>query len=532
MESKPIRPQYMADVTAKLVEFMEAERFRPWELNMFPDTGMAFNPFNREVGKPGREFRGANSLNLAVSRFNRNNVQDDSRWMTFGQVKAAGLSIRKGSRAETVMYWQFLESNGSGSGQSTEPVAKPVFAHVFNAGDIIGIPPIKQRLVFDAHERAERLIQATGAHIKFTSEYDSYYIPSDDRITVVDKGLMKHLDSYYRMVFEEIAHWTGHKTRLNRGIEELDRCSNEYLYEQLCAEIASAKICSSLGLRGSDKQLKAHFDGCLSLMKEDDTAIFRAARDAEVIYNTVLDFDPELRAKIESYLFDNAITAFDPHAEKSKAFDLQKIIKVELPSFVPDKPSASPIEGTNLDGPKWVGDEGKAVGILPDGSKVAVRFGNEITLLDEVIERLENHESGDDLPILLADFGCDYDESCDAIFGGDHERALQMLEIATATPGAISAVNEQAKEHDIEIDFGGLQLSGDAKTYVVLNEAQPQKIEDEIGLDGLVIDGALVSGNGILLNAPEIEQSDDEINLNGIEIDDDYLKLEFNSPAP
>ena len=96
------------------------------------------------------------------------------------------------------------------------------------------------------------------------------------------------------------------------------------------------------------------------------------------------------------------------------------------------------------DGIKWMGDEDKAVAVLPDGSKVAVRYGNEVTTLDEVVERLRAQHKGDDLPILLEAFGCDYDAACDAVFSDDHDRALAMLNAATAAPTAVADVRDDA----------------------------------------------------------------------------------------
>lgn len=75
---------------------------------------------------------------------------------------------------------------------------RPIFALVFNGADIVGMPPMKERRVFDANERAERLIQATGAVIEhrelarvgkgFTVN-SAYYDSAVDPITVPPRGL-------------------------------------------------------------------------------------------------------------------------------------------------------------------------------------------------------------------------------------------------------------------------------------------------------------------------------------------------------
>ena len=78
--------------------------------------------------------------------------------------------------------------------------------------------------------------------------------------------------------------------------------------------------------------------------------------------------------------------------------------------------------------PQWLyEDEEKGLQLEPSGIVTAVRYGNDVTTLADVIERISNKEQGDDLPILMADLGCDYDQSCDAVFGGDYARALSLL---------------------------------------------------------------------------------------------------------
>jgi hypothetical protein len=85
---------------------------------------------------------------------------------------------------------------------------------------------------------------------------------------------------------------------------------------------------------------------------------------------------------------------------------------------------------------QWIGDSERSVGMDAKGHMVAIRSGNELVTLNEVFARLNDGEKGDDLPILLKEFGCDYDEACDAIFGDDHARAIALLEAASQKPYA------------------------------------------------------------------------------------------------
>lgn len=87
----------------------------------------------------------------------------------------------------------------------------------------------------------------------------------------------------------------------------------------------------------------------------------------------------------------------------------------------------------------WVGDDQKAVAFAPDGAKVAVRCGSETVKIEDLRVRLRNMEKGDDVPILMNAFGCDYDAACDVVFGDNFDAAVTMLEQASrSTVDALS----------------------------------------------------------------------------------------------
>lgn len=486
MEAKKPHPNYTQDVTNRVIALMEGEGLKPWEVSWDRGLTKAFNPYTREKekGRRGREYRGANALNLLMAQLDRNSA--DPRWLTFNQAKDAGFSIRKGARAESVMYWKFPEQRGkevewnpganrpSGSGvfqlkdgkyaafgaqgwmkeadtfdeardmtikgsrfrnaerfqwaavDEVEATAKngrprPIFALVFNGADIVGMPPMKERRVFDANERAERLIQATGAVIEhreltrvgkgFTVN-SAHYDSAADQITVPPRGHFKSEGDYYRTVIHEIAHWTGHESRLNRGLDAAKRGTPEYAWEELRAEMASAMICAALGVDGGLEDHAAYLDEYVKLLKEDRSAIFKAARDAEKIYNAVFDFDPELRAEVEGHLADNAVSTADPNAKRQQVIDLKKIIKADLPNFAPIKSAAVPVTAPVPQQP---------VVSQPEASPPAT------------------------------------------------------------APMPVAKV-------DIEIDFSGLRLNGEAETRVVAGGALE---DDEIGLDAFDTDAAL-----------------------------------------
>ncbi|MDD5388970.1 MAG: hypothetical protein PHD37_06475 [Gallionellaceae bacterium] len=51
---------------------------------------------------------------------------------------------------------------------------------------------------------------------------------------------------------------------------------------------------------------------------------------------------------------------------------------------------------------------------------------------EQLMGRLLAGEQGDDVPIVMEAFGCNYEAACDAIFTGDHQEAIAMLNAAIA----------------------------------------------------------------------------------------------------
>lgn len=83
----------------------------------------------------------------------------------------------------------------------------------------------------------------------------AYYRPSTDQIVIPMKEQFKVSDTpdeifkdgqeFYSTALHEMAHSTGHQSRLNRPVSSF--CTKEYAKEELIAELTSALVCSALG---------------------------------------------------------------------------------------------------------------------------------------------------------------------------------------------------------------------------------------------------------------------------------------------
>jgi antirestriction protein ArdC len=85
--------------------------------------------------------------------------------------------------------------------------------------------------------------------------------------------------AYDATLLHELAHWTGHASRLDRNLS--GRFGSErYAAEELVAELAAAFLCADLGIDGR-LQHAEYVASWLRVLRNDKRAIFTAARLAQ-----------------------------------------------------------------------------------------------------------------------------------------------------------------------------------------------------------------------------------------------------------
>jgi len=78
-------------------------------------------------------------------------------------------------------------------------------------------------------------------------------------------------EEYYSTLFHEIAHSTGHETRLNRkGVTESKKFgSHDYSYKELIAEISSAFLCNFVKIENTFDNSAAYIQGWSKILKDN-----------------------------------------------------------------------------------------------------------------------------------------------------------------------------------------------------------------------------------------------------------------------
>lgn len=279
-----------AEIVEKMIKAMEegtAPWMRPWTDTMAPRNATS-----------GRFYSGVNAFYLdLVGMMDFGGT--DPRWATFAQAQKAGWAVKKGERGTRVVFWDLIEKpvmdekgrpiiteTGEEKKQSI-PFGR-VYT-VFNGAQIVGIPAYAPtENIFDKIEKAEKIITDSGATIRHGGNRAAYS-PTLDVIRMPPRGIFGSIYDYYATILHELAHWTGHTSRLNRPFGP--KRSETYAREELVAEMASVFISAETAI----PQTPAHFANhaayvahWINLLKNDGDALFRAARDASKAADYIL----------------------------------------------------------------------------------------------------------------------------------------------------------------------------------------------------------------------------------------------------
>src|SRR6202167_3219943 len=88
----------------------------------------------------------------------------------------------------------------------------------------------------------------------------------------------KGADHFYNVVFHELTHWSGHKSRLDRDLKNRFGSRN-YAAEELIAELGAAFLCAEFGFDG-DVRSAGYIASWIELLKADKRAFFTACSQA------------------------------------------------------------------------------------------------------------------------------------------------------------------------------------------------------------------------------------------------------------
>lgn len=270
----------------EVINSMIMEKLRngkmPWK-----QTWSNFGPARNYVSK--KPYRGINALTLNNTDF------EYPLYMTFLQVKELGGHIKRGSKSIEVIYWGSLEF------ENDDHVKRIPFLRYYNVFIVDCIDGIElklpERYVNDPIDACETIVKDMPSKPRIEHGGDEpHYNRREDKVKIPHRENFILSDEYYATLFHELAHSTGHESRLNR--EECMKSSvygsRDYCKEELVAEIATCFLCGEARITNSiidnsSAYIQFWLERLTYMLKEDNKAFVRASALAQKATDFVMN---------------------------------------------------------------------------------------------------------------------------------------------------------------------------------------------------------------------------------------------------
>lgn len=285
MTATATRADIYETVTAAIIARIEAGDVLPWQQPW--KAGNAAGPVSRPLRFNGQPYNGVNVLWLWMA------AEAAGRtcpyWITYRQAQELGGHVRKGEKATSVVYASTFTKRETAADGTTADRRIPFLKTyaVFNAEQCDGLPEHYYRQVPPPAGHVDALADVlafaghTGADVR-TGGARAYYSPSGDFIQMPDAASFESAEAHAATLVHELAHWTGHASRLDRNFTKAKRFGDEaYAAEELVAELAAAFLAADLGFEPLPRDdHAAYLAAWLRVLKADKRAIFTAASAA------------------------------------------------------------------------------------------------------------------------------------------------------------------------------------------------------------------------------------------------------------
>lgn len=218
-------------------------------------------------------------------------------YLTFKQCQQEGGKIKKGEKANMVVFWKWLDVED----EETKKIEKIPLLRYYNVFHIDQCEGIKLKYteglpcVAKPEEEAEKVIEGyisrSGVKLRHEEGDRAYYSPGKDMITLPIIDQFISAAEYYSTAFHELTHSTGHESRLNRLSKVVCFGSEEYSKEELIAEIGSATLMTRTGFetKGSFNNSVSYIQSWLKALQNDKRMIVSAAGKAEKAVKLIMD---------------------------------------------------------------------------------------------------------------------------------------------------------------------------------------------------------------------------------------------------
>lgn len=227
--------EVVADV---IMERMDAEGLAPWQKPWVGGVPTSLGS--------GKAYRGINAFLLSCSAYS------SPYWLTYAEAERQGGNVRKGERSMPAIFFKMWDRKDEKTGEMVKvPIAR-IF-RLFNLEQCEGVEAPQSEIAPLEHnpiDACEAIVSSYPAPPRRDASGAACYSPLIDTVFMPDASLFRSSEDYYSVLFHELAHSTGHHTRLAReGVTNHARFgSHTYGEEELVAEFTTAYLCAVAGI--------------------------------------------------------------------------------------------------------------------------------------------------------------------------------------------------------------------------------------------------------------------------------------------
>ena len=296
---KAAKPTVHETLTDIMIERVEARRaagenvVAPWRMTWDPSLGQ---PRNLTTG---HAYLGVNVFMTLFQGY------ASPFWLTRKQAEKLGGTIKK-RPGETVtlrngdvipasepytpiVFWNFPDEEQKKAGRG----AFVRFYQVWNTEQVDGIEePVAKALgdIEQTHKdpiaEGEALVKGyAGGPVISNGSSRAFYTPGTDQVTMPEMQAFESAESYYRVLFHELTHSTGHRTRLERdGVANPAAfASHAYSEEELIAEMGASMLAgfAGIGSEAADENSAAYLDHWLRKLRAEPKMLMAAGGAAQ-----------------------------------------------------------------------------------------------------------------------------------------------------------------------------------------------------------------------------------------------------------
>lgn len=287
-------------ITAAIVDAMSGDLpawRKPWRT--IRAAGASTVPVNAVTG---RAYRGVNPL-LLWSR-----GDSDMRYMTYRQAQELGGNVKRGEHGTQITFWKkgsYTERGADGEEKTRSSMLLRVYP-VFNVSQCEGLKLKGAESVPEVLPPAgvSEIFAKCKAEVTHGGDRAAY-APGPDQIIMPLAAAFSSPDAYTATALHELSHWTGHKRRLDRELN--NRFGDKaYAAEELVAELGAAYLCAHLGVNCALEHHASYLQHWRALLADDSRAIFTAASRAQAASDYVLSLIGQGEAAEEADLAEAA----------------------------------------------------------------------------------------------------------------------------------------------------------------------------------------------------------------------------------